>query len=42
MCHIPIKILKQYAIPNSSLQSLKIIHQEGAEKLDSQKGIVCM
>ena len=32
MCYIPIKILKQYAIPNSSLQNLKIYSSKGSRK----------
>ena len=33
MCQIPIKMLKQHAIPNSVLQILKIYSSRGAEKL---------
>ena len=32
ICQIPIKMLKQHATPNSSLQNLNI-HQKGVEKL---------
>ena len=32
MCQIPIKMLKQHAIPKLSVQNLKI-HQKSAEKL---------
>ena len=32
MCQIPIKMLKQHAIPKSSLQNL-FLHQKGAKKL---------
>ena len=31
MCQIPIKMLKQHAIPASILRNLKIIHQKVAE-----------
>ena len=33
MCQIPIKMLKQHAIRNSSLHNLKIYSSKGAEKL---------
>ena len=33
LCQIPIKMLKQHTIPNSSLHNLKIYYQKGAEKL---------
>ena len=40
MCQIPIKMLKQHAISNSSLQNLKINHQKGADKLVKEE--LCM
>ena len=39
MCQIPIKMLKQHAIPNSSLQNLKIYSSQGCRKT-SQKWIM--
>ena len=33
MCQIRINMLKQHAIPNSSLQNLRFVHQKGEEKL---------
>ena len=39
ICQIPIKILKQYAIPNSSLQNLNIFSSKGYQKT-SQKWIM--
>ena len=41
MCQIPIKMLKQLAIPNSSLYNLKIYSSEGCRKT-SQRWIICM
>ena len=41
MCQIPIKMLKQYAIPNSRLHNLKIYSLKGYRKT-SQRWIVCM
>ena len=41
MCQIPIKMLKQHAIPNSSLQNLKIYSSKGCRKT-SQRSIVYM
>ena len=32
MCHIPIKMLKQHATPNSSLNNLKIYSSKGCRK----------
>ena len=32
MCQIPIKMLKQHAIPNSSLRNLKIYSSKGCRK----------
>ena len=40
MCQIPIKILKQHAIPNSSLHNLKIYSSKGCRKT-SQRWIIC-
>ena len=39
MCQIPMKMLKQHAIPNSSLQNLKIYSSKGCRKA-SQKRIM--
>ena len=33
MCQIRINMLKQHAIPNSSLLNLRFAHQKGEEKL---------
>ena len=33
VCQIPIEMLKQHAIPNSSLHNLRFTHKKGAEKL---------
>ena len=41
MCQIPIKMLKQHAIPNSSLHNLKIYSSKGCRKT-SQRLIICM
>ena len=38
MCQIPIKMLKQHEIANSSLQNLKIYSSKGCTKT-SQRGI---
>ena len=40
MCQIPIKMLKQHAIPNSSLHNLKIYSSKGCRKT-SQRWIIC-
>ena len=40
MCQIPINMINQHANPNSGLQSLKVFHQEGVEKLFKNK--LCM
>ena len=40
MCQIPIKMLKQHAIPNSSLHNLKIYSSKGCRKT-SQRRIIC-
>ena len=37
MCQIPIKMMRQHAISNSSLHKLRFIHQKGAEKLVKDK-----
>ena len=41
MCHIPIKMLKQHVIPNSSLHNLKICSSTGCRKTN-QRWIRCM
>ena len=40
MCQIPIKMLKQHAIPSSSLHNLDIYSSKGCRKT-SQKWIIC-
>ena len=37
LCHIPTKMLKQHAIPNSSWQSLKIYLSKGCRKTKYSK-----
>ena len=37
MCHIPIKILKQHATPNSSLESLKVCSSKECRKTRQSK-----
>ena len=37
MCQIPIKMLKQHAIPNSSLHNLKIYSSKGCRKTSKSK-----
>ena len=41
MCQIPIKMLKQHTIPNSSLHNLKIYSSKGSRKT-IQRWIICM
>ena len=41
MCQIPIKVLKQHAIPNSSLHNLKVYSSKGCRKNESRM-IICM
>ena len=39
MCQIPIKMLKQYAIPNLSLHNLKIYSSEGCRKTSQRLNV---
>ena len=41
MCQIPIKVLKQHAIPNSSLHNLKVYSSKGYRKIEPRM-IICI
>ena len=41
MCQIPIKMLKQQVIPNSSLHNIKIYSSKGCRKT-SQREMICI
>ena len=43
MCHIPVKILKKkMQFQTQAYRDERLIHEKGAEKLGSQKLIICL